>query len=118
MSNKEETTPKEKLSDRLKDLYSKWIYRDFMLDTEFLEMSAQAKQLEEAQVRWVKIDRENLPKGEVLTICLNEKSRFYKERFYGKLRTYYNQFICSSSHSSLINVTHYLDISKIEVEKD
>lgn len=75
-------------------------------------------------MKWIKIDKRNLPKGEIL--CANFRPRTYgfKEKLIGyihvvrEVTTKTDKICCHSSTICLEEVTHYINIHEFDIEVD
>lgn len=66
-------------------------------------------------MKWIEIDKYNLPEGEVLIINLKERTYGYKEYILGYLSIDDDKVHAESECEILNNPTHYIDPKKIEI---
>lgn len=71
-------------------------------------------------MKWILIDVNNLPDGEVLAANFNKGKHGYKEKLIGYLyiKNSFSGLIiqCEDDHQVLEHCTHYIDIHKFDVE--
>ena len=60
--------------------------------------------------KWLKIDKDNLPKGEVVAACFDETSRFYGGKFWGEIEVRGGV----SPYCEGVPVTHYIPLPNDE----
>ena len=65
-------------------------------------------------MEWIKIDKNNLPKGQILAACFDLKISKGNWKIIGYLRLYKNSVWCFSDCEE-IQVTHYVDIDKFDL---
>ena len=63
-------------------------------------------------MEWIKIDKDNLPKNEVLAGNFKKGDFDYGGKLIGWLRVNDKGIICCESHELLEDCTHYIDIHK------
>lgn len=65
-------------------------------------------------MKWIEIDPNNLPTGEVLGACFKERTHSFGEKLVGYLKSATSfrgwMIVCESDTEELENVTHYIDI--------
>uniref|UniRef100_A0A6M3ME93 Uncharacterized protein n=1 Tax=viral metagenome TaxID=1070528 RepID=A0A6M3ME93_9ZZZZ len=67
-------------------------------------------------MKWIKIDKDDLPKCEVLAANFQPKSRGYKEKMIGYLEKDNDLIICDNELEMLNHCTHYIDINKFDIK--
>jgi len=73
--------------------------------------------LRSGKMEWQKIDVNKLPKEEILCANFKRGTRGYKEKMIGYASKFINGKIqCSNETETLIDVTHFIDINKFDVE--
>ena len=74
--------------------------------------------LEKSYMKWIPIDPDNLPKGEVLAINFDPAASGYKEALVGHLRqekgTHVTCVICEDNWQVVSGCTHYTDVNKLK----
>lgn len=69
-------------------------------------------------MKWVEIDKENLPNGIVLAANFNPDTDDYKLKFLGILTLWDDDNVtCGLGYRSIDNVTHYIDVDKFDLEE-
>lgn len=63
-------------------------------------------------MKWLKIDFNNLPEGEVLAANFNKDTYGYREKIIGYLVA---DDICENDYEILENCTHYIDLKKYDL---
>ena len=67
-------------------------------------------------MEWQEIDKDNLPKGEVLAANFKAGSYGYKEKLLGYLyKGDENYIIAESDNEQLENVTHYINLNNFDL---
>lgn len=67
-------------------------------------------------MKWIKIDKENLPEGEVLATCLDAYDGEYEKLLIGRLELNDTDVECVGSRGAyLFYATHYIDPKNIEM---
>ncbi len=68
-------------------------------------------------MKWIEIDKTNLPKCEVIAANFKPNSYGYKEKVLGYLSLLEDgEVVCESDSEMIGNCTHYFDINKYDVE--
>lgn len=65
-------------------------------------------------MEWIKIEENNLPKGNVLCTNFDIDNPLYKEKIYGTVSFNYGIIWCKTNIGRL-DVTHYIDIDKFDL---
>ena len=68
------------------------------------------------KIMWEKLDKNKLPKGEVLAANFKPGTYGYKEKCLGSLYLKYDEIICENEHEELGGCTHYIDIHKFDIQ--
>jgi hypothetical protein len=72
----------------------------------------------ENTMQWVAIDENNLPENEVLAANFMPDTYGYREKIVGFICYDEDEGICASNeHEMLFSVTHYIDISKFDLNQ-
>ena len=75
--------------------------------------------LEKSYMKWIPIDPDNLPKGEVLAANLEPGTHGYSEKLLGYLRFIESgqgeTVICEDDQQLIYGCTHYIDINKFDL---
>lgn len=71
-------------------------------------------------MKWIPIDPDNLPDGEVLAACFDKNSPNYKDKFIGYLNFGHfglqRQVYCDNNGTQFLNSpTHYIDINQYDL---
>ena len=67
-------------------------------------------------MKWIKIDKDNLPEHELLAANFDHRSTGYGCKMVGYLRRTGEDVTCWSGYDELDNCTHYIDIHKYDPE--
>jgi len=68
-------------------------------------------------MEWVEINKEKLPKKEVLAANFKLGTYGYKEKLVGYVCLDENGFLCCESDREVLeNVTHFIDLTKFDIE--
>ncbi|GAB3164646.1 hypothetical protein [Telluribacter humicola] len=66
-------------------------------------------------IKWIQIDKDNLPEGLVLAANFTPDTQSYKEKMMGSLHVMDGVVCCVHDYDMLSNCTHYIDIHKFDV---
>jgi hypothetical protein len=66
-------------------------------------------------MEWLKIDKENLPKDEVLAANFILNTYGYKEKLLGYFHIENNIIICENENEQLENCSHYIPIHTFDI---
>lgn len=62
-------------------------------------------------ITWIKIDKDNLPNGEVLAACFGENSIYFDQRLFGTLSiSSWGSVYCKHHYFCLFDCTHYVEV--------
>jgi hypothetical protein len=68
-------------------------------------------------MEWIEINKDELPSREVLAANFKPETYGYKEKLVGYIGLDENGILCCESDRELLeNVTHFIDISKFDIE--
>lgn len=66
-------------------------------------------------MKWIKINKNELPENEVLAANFKEGTYGYKEKIIGYLSDENGDISCESDNEFLENCTHFIDINKYDI---
>lgn len=66
-------------------------------------------------MKWIKINKNELPENEVLAANFKEGTHGYKEKIIGYLYYENDVILCEKDSAILKNCTHFIDIDKYDI---
>ena len=67
-------------------------------------------------MEWIRINKNNLPKQQVLVANFMPYTYGYKEKLFGYISLDLDEVICESENEQLGGCTHYIDLDKCNIE--
>lgn len=69
-------------------------------------------------MKWLKIDPDNLPTGEVLSACFEPHTAGHGQKMMGYISNTGACLVCDNESETLHDITHYIDIHKHDHERE